>query len=408
MPVEVRKQDNGNEAQSVIASVWRNVQQHIRLCILAAVVCLGNGNALHAQMTVVIGNDTMFADTLLQDLYLAGNFNDWDPAGEAYRFHLVDGEWQATFDLPKKREIAEFKCVRGEWGKEEVKANGDAMNNRSFYYHVNTRVVIDIATFRDMIPQKPAERNERVITYESLILHTDYYKTIRVYLPCDYDSSQKRYPVLYMLDGQNLFDDITSFAGEWGIDEAMDSICTDGYTTAIIVGIDNGGENRINEYAPWEINEEYGGGDGDKFARYVVDFLKPHIDKEFRTLPDREHTGIGGSSLGGMMSHYMVLKYNEVFGFGLIFSPSFWAGEGNVETANAFNSQLPTKLYYLVGGMEDEDDEAINDAIDMYQLMLAKHINTLELRLTINSSSTHSESFWRAEFPAGYLWLFED
>ena len=126
-----------------------------------------------------------------------------------------------------------------------------------------------------------------------------------------------------MHDSQNLFDNYYSFAGEWGIDETLNSLFNAGDYGCIVVGVDNGGVERINEYSPW-VNASYGGGDGDKYARFIVETLKPYIDQNYRTSPEREKTGIMGSSMGGLISFYIGLKYQEVFSKIGIFSPSFW------------------------------------------------------------------------------------
>lgn len=108
---------------------------------------------------------------------------------------------------------------------------------------------------------------------------------------------QQELSVLYMFDGQNLFDSATSFAGEWGVDEALEKLYTERGFSIIVVGIDNGGDKRIDEYAPW-VNEEYGrGGEGDAMVRFIVETLKPYIDSHYRTVPNE--TGIMGSSPAG-------------------------------------------------------------------------------------------------------------
>src|SRR5690606_36165183 len=142
-------------------------------------------------------------------------------------------------------------------------------------------------------------------------------------LPPDYETSAKYYPVLYMHDGQNLFDVRTSFSGEWKVDEHLDSLFLLGDPGCIVVGIDNGGTNRINEYSPW-VNPQYGGGQGDQYIEFLIETLKPYIDQNYRTLPDAEHTGIMGSSMGGLISYYGGLTNQNVFGRIGAFSSSFW------------------------------------------------------------------------------------
>src|SRR4051812_3687009 len=119
-------------------------------------------------------------------------------------------------------------------------------------------------------------------------------RDILIYLPPDYDTEIQSYPVIYMHDGQNLFDASTSYAGEWQVDETMEELSRSGYP-AIVVGISNAGEQRIDEYSPF-VDDQHGGGRGDAYLAFVVETLKPQIDELYRTLPDRAHTGILGAS----------------------------------------------------------------------------------------------------------------
>lgn len=151
-------------------------------------------------------------------------------------------------------------------------------------------------------------------------LHNE--RDILVWLPPSYERANRRYPVLYMQDGQNLFDAGTSFAGEWGVDETMDRLAREG-CEAIVVGIPNMGVRRIDEYSPFR-DARHGGGDGRHYVAFVTDTLKPLIDRDFRTLPERNTTGIMGSSMGGLISLFAFFHRAETFGFAGIMSPSVW------------------------------------------------------------------------------------
>ena len=140
-----------------------------------------------------------------------------------------------------------------------------------------------------------------------------------VYLPPSYaQSSSRRYPVLYMQDGQNLFDNTTSFAGEWGVDEAMEELAHKKGLEAIIVGIPNAGSMRLAEYSPFP-DSQMGGGLGDNYVAFVVHTIKPIIDRDFRTLPDRSNCGIMGSSMG---RPYQLIRIFPL-------PPSFWFRRSN-------------------------------------------------------------------------------
>ncbi len=148
-------------------------------------------------------------------------------------------------------------------------------------------------------------------------------RTLRIYLPPSYVTSDRRYPVIYMHDGQNLFDAASSFAGEWGVDETLDALARTHRFEAIVVGIDNGGDKRMNELNAWP-HREFGAAEGAQYLAFVVDVVKPHIDQHYRTEPDRGSTAIIGSSMGGLASHYAIQARPDVFGMAGVLSPSYW------------------------------------------------------------------------------------
>ena len=154
-----------------------------------------------------------------------------------------------------------------------------------------------------------------------------------------------------MNDGQNLFDDATSFSGEWGVDEFLDSTKA---KQCIVVAVDNGGSKRMNEYNPYD-NERFGKGEGDLYADFLVKILKPFIDGNFRTLKKKENTFISGSSMGGLISLYALLKYPKVFGGAGIFSPAFWVSGTNIyEDIKAKGEKVKAKIYFYGGKLEGE------------------------------------------------------
>jgi predicted alpha/beta superfamily hydrolase len=208
--------------------------------------------------------------------------------------------------------------------------------------------------------------------------------------------------VFYAHDGQNLFDAATSFSGEWGIDECLDSLYSKGYKTSIVVGIDNGGIYRIEELTPWP-NPKYGGGKADLYSDFIVKTLKPYIDSNYRTLPDQKHTGIFGSSLGGVVSFYIGLKYPEVFSKIGVFSPAFWFSEESYKLAGNFKKKKPIKIYITGGAKEADNYEA--EIIKMKQILTKGKIKPSELKVEVIPDGKHNEWFWRREFPKVYLWL---
>jgi predicted alpha/beta superfamily hydrolase len=177
-----------------------------------------------------------------------------------------------------------------------------------------------------------------------------------VYLPPSYNQDNGRhYPVLYMQDGQNLFDNATSFAGEWGVDEAMEKLAHQEGLEAIVVGIPNSGRTRLAEYSPFP-DSQLGGGLGDKYLSFVADTVKPIIDHDFRTLADRSNCGIMGSSMGGLISLYAFFHCPDLFGFAGVMSPSLWFGHGRIFTYIQDAAYYPGKIYLDVGTREHGDD----------------------------------------------------
>ena len=216
-----------------------------------------------------------------------------------------------------------------------------------------------------------------------------------LYLPPNYAESEENYPVIYMHDAQNLFDDITSFVGEWGIDETLNKLYKKTGKSFIVVGVENGGEKRIEEYTPWK-HEKYGGGKGDIYINFLANELKPFIDKNYRTKPEAEHTAIIGSSLGGLISFYGGLKHPEVFGKIGALSTSFWFSDRVQGFAKENGSQKNTKIYFLVGGKEG--DSMVPDTENMEKLLVEKGFPKENIQTKVVAEGKHTESFWKAEF----------
>ena len=233
----------------------------------------------------------------------------------------------------------------------------------------------------------------------------DRERTLRLYLPPSYDSApDKRYPVIYMHDGQNLFDDTTSYAGEWGIDETMDAFARTRGFEAIVVGIDNGGEERLRELSPWT-NPKYGTAQGEQYMAFVVDVVKPFMDTHYRTRPDRADTAIAGSSMGGLISHYALLRYPQVFGKAAIFSPSYWFSNEVYVQTKAHPWPAGTRTYFYIGGREG--DESVPDVQRMLPLLATPDHAVRDVTLHVEPDAQHDERAWCAEFPRAVAWLFE-
>ncbi len=231
----------------------------------------------------------------------------------------------------------------------------------------------------------------------------DRVRTVRVYLPPGYAQSRRRYPVLYVHDGQNLFDDATAFAGEWGIDESLDALAKSDGLELIVVGIDNGGEHRIHELSPWT-NPKYGDSEGTAYLDFVVRTVKPLIDRRYRTRRSRAHTGILGSSLGALSSHHAIYQYPEVFSKAGLFSPSYWYSAEIAEFTAARSLPEDTRIYLVVG--DREGDEPMRTVADVRRVGNLLRADATEMELEVRAGGEHNEAFWRREFPAAVRFLF--
>jgi predicted alpha/beta superfamily hydrolase len=209
-----------------------------------------------------------------------------------------------------------------------------------------------------------------------------------------------------MHDGQNLFDDATSFSGEWGVDESLNELHAQGDYGCIVVGIDNGGALRIDELAPW-VNANYNeGGEGDEYLDFIVETLKPFIDQNYRTYAGRQYTGILGSSLGGLISQYGVMEHQDVFSKAGIFSPAFWFNDPEIFDHSANTPKTGAMRIYQYAGQQEDNGSVVADVNQMENVLLGNGFGVGELYKSFSPNGTHSEPFWRAEFPDAYKWLF--
>ena len=228
-------------------------------------------------------------------------------------------------------------------------------------------------------------------------------RTLRVYLPPGYETSTRRYPVLYMHDAQNLFDAATSFAGEWQVDETLDRLARERGLELIVVGIDNGGEHRLQELTAWD-SKRGGRAEGAAYVSFLVDVVKPYVDTHYRTLPDRAHTAIMGSSLGALISHYAIHRYPNVFGMAGLFSPSYWYAPQSYAYTDAHPLPRGAKLYFYCGGKEDESMVHNMQRMIVEERRGGLRADAMTARLAPDAN--HNEAAWARAFPQAVEWLF--
>ncbi len=237
----------------------------------------------------------------------------------------------------------------------------------------------------------------------------DNRRDILVYLPPSYSTDvQRRYPVVYMHDGQNLFDRYTSYVGEWQVDETMEQLAREGLE-AIIVGIPHMGDDRVHELSPF--TDELSQGRGADYLSFIVQTVKPLVDSHFRTAPQREKTGIAGSSMGGLISLWGLFAHSDIFGFAGIVSPAFWFGERAIYIYIENAPYHKARIWMDVGTREAEvwsEEEAairanseiyVQDVRRMRDVLRNKGYDKTLLAYLEDEGAIHNEGAWAKRFP---------
>ena len=383
--------------------VRNNVLRERRYALLACLLIMFKVGV--PQMTLRVTDVPQYFTPLLDSVFVAGNFNGWLPGDTAFQLQADGGgDLQITLNGTDGDTI-EFKFTRGDWARVETSADGAFLPNRTAIFSNGSELTFSIADWDDTNGNHTISGTVIELDYNFYMPQYDRTRRIWIYLPPDYATSTEHYPVVYMHDGQNVFDQASSFAGEWDADGCMQSMISGGHTKAIVVGVANGEADRIAEYTPWA-HDTYGGGDGERYAEFLVYTLKPYIDAHYRTLPDRENTVVGGSSLGGLISYYIALEYDSVFGKAFVFSPSFWYADSVHTFTNGFAKTQASKLYFTAGLYEDVD--MVPDMEQIYAEMEAVGFTADEYFSVIRTDGAHSEWFWKRELDDALLWLFED
>ncbi|HEX8210577.1 MAG TPA: alpha/beta hydrolase-fold protein [Longimicrobium sp.] len=221
----------------------------------------------------------------------------------------------------------------------------------------------------------------------------DNRRDVLVYLPPSYGTdTERRYPVLYMHDGQNLFDRATSFGAEWEVDQTLEAASEDGLE-AIVVGLLNLGDARLDEYSPWPDEKHAKGGRGDLYLDFIVQTVKPIIDADFRTRPDRRSTGIAGSSMGGLISLYGFFRNHDTFGFCGVMSPALWYGGRKIYEFVEKAPFVPGRVYVDVGTQEGKQE--LTDVRQLKELLTKKgYRRGSDLLYVVEMGGAHNEEAW--------------
>ncbi|WP_209390179.1 alpha/beta hydrolase [Chryseobacterium sp. RR2-3-20] len=347
------------------------------------------------------------AENDARPVFITGNFNNWNP--KDYKFQLEkseDNTYNITIDNNLLPEIIDYKFTKGGWENVELDKYGSITPNRKI--ETSSHETVDFVE-KWRLNWGPFKEEffpiVEIISEEFYIPQLDRYRKIWALLPYDYYFSEKNYPVLYLQDAQNLFNEGSPY-GNWEIDKKLSILSEYGRGEVIVIAVEHGSEDRIKEYI-FDNDHVANGSEGKKYIRFITDTLKPYVDAHYRTKKDRDHTGIGGSSLGGLISIYSGFLYPEVYSKLLIFSPSLWVEPNNNFPMMNFRTPFKTKIY-LYGG-EKEGSKMVK-RIKIFENYLRKweqkNLFDFEFKISINPDGSHSEFYWSQEFPRAIEWLF--
>ncbi len=341
-------------------------------------------------------------------IYITGNFNDWDPRDDDFKLETVD---LVNFNIEISDHLLpdsiEYKFTKGGWENVEIDRYGNITHNRK----VMKGDVADNTVERWRMNWGPFKDEFfpiiELIDEEFFIPQLNKTRKIWALLPHNYYKTTVRYPVLYLQDAQNLFHEGSPF-GNWEIDRKMSLLAEYGRGDLIIIAIENGHENRINEYI-LESDSIAKNAEGKKYVRFLADTLKPYVDNSYRTKPERGFTGIGGSSLGGLISIYGGFLYPEVYSKLMIFSPSLWVNPDYNFPMMNFKSPYNTKVY-MYGGLQEGADmaERMREFEKRMEGAENQYSVQFEFKMSFNPDGAHQEFYWAQEFPRAVEWLFFD
>jgi len=330
-------------------------------------------------------------------VYLTGNFNGWKPADSRYQLSPV-GENHYNIEIPLTiipHGSLDYKYTRGDWSAVELNSSGKHSPNRKWESGMDSP--------NDTVTKWLKDDDLNYATYYPVIEDLSAIfkvpepiktRRISILLPWNYHHTTERYSIVYLQDGQNLFQDKSPF-GNWHIDRKLARLAAQKNKGVIILAVDHTHQNRIAEYTPPHIPDL-----AEAYGKDYIEFLKneiiPYVNKNYRTIGDARHTVIGGSSMGGLISLYAHIAFPQVFGKALIFSPSLWLIPNIFEwLRNNSSNRMETMTYIYCGGKESE--EMVQHIFSLYQGLRDINLKN-EIVMKINSQGEHHESFWGEAF----------
>jgi predicted alpha/beta superfamily hydrolase len=342
-------------------------------------------------------------------VFVSGSFCNWNPRSSEHQMIKVgEGRYELKIKKADSHDKPfEYKYTKGGWDQVELDVFGNTSKNRTLTPVFKT--VDDFVPLWRKDGYSPFHKQfmpiHELVSESFHIPQLAKTRKISVLLPSDYyQNTERHYPVIYMHDAQNLFGQGSAY-GNWEIDKRLSLMKTQQKGEVIIVAIDHGEADRQVEYSPYK-NDKNVKGMGMRYANFIVRTLKPHIDAHYRTKPERQFTGTGGSSMGGLISIYAGMMYPETIGRLMVFSPSLWTSPKIYFDAVEFFSPLDTKIYLYGGGKESEtmlpNIEKLKNTIENQGFKAEK----MQIKAELDPTGLHNEKRWGQEFPKALDWLY--
>lgn len=355
-------------------------------------------------------------------IHVFGNFNDWQIDGDnAYQLNYENGKLSTK--IPINKDNLFFTFVKNK-NFNNAPASKKGKIKPLYIYRGDSKekeveVTLPIWTEDTSLEEVTHTLSGNIEFLKGVNMPQLNRKTdISIYLPPSYTSeTSKSYPVVYMLDGQNVFDEFTAYSGEWKVDEVMERLIAENKIQETIVVAVNNGDRRFHEYMPWDYVNKFLGddkaitkGEGELTMQFIATTLKPLIDEEYRTKSDVKHTGFVGSSLGGIMALYAGTEYSTTFGFVGAFSPSMSLLNDKkedvlLEAINDSKSLGSSKIYFDMGKVEYD---GYKEVTVLKKALLENGKNESDLMLVKDDLGRHCEEDWSKRFPKAIQWLLKD
>lgn len=373
-------------------------------------------------------------------IYFASSINGWNPADPDYLLSgRSDTRWQIVIDEDLQGVSVQFKFTQGGWDREELDGEGNSIANRSLplvdasKLEDGERPIIELEVIDFRVPMSLAEQVREAGFYRELQVTGDVHRMqvqsgsgasesvtrdLLIWTPPGYgdpENADRTYPVLYMFDGQNIFEQLPGLPGEWHADETATKLIQAGeIEPVIIVGIPHGGVNRLEEYLPFGSYRSVEGR-GAETMEWMLREVKPKIERAFRVSGERGSTAIGGASLGGAMALYAATAHADQFGMVIVESLPMMGDEGkSAEQYLQGVERWPDKIFIGMGGREAGEDQSAGDRNAKYRSWAQKvdrmagraGVPDSSRKLMIVPAATHNENAWADRFDNALRFLF--